>query len=153
MAFVLPKEAFIALAAVSWADGTVRAKEKDALLRAARECGVDGDDLKPIEAALGTTTSLENFVPGDMNDWQRVVTYAFACWLTRIDGVASSEEKSELDDLAKRLDLEKPICERANAAVLDVLVLKDGGRPDKFDLLKLEERLREKLPQAAKSAS
>lgn len=151
MAFVLPKEAFIALAAVSWADGTVRAKEKDALLRAAKECGVEGDDLASIGTALEKSTNLEGFVPGDMNEWQRVVTYAFACWLSRIDGVASAEERDHLDDLGKRLDLEKPARERANAAVLDVLVLKDGGRPDKFDLVKLEERLREKLPQAAKS--
>jgi uncharacterized membrane protein YebE (DUF533 family) len=146
----LPKEAFLALAALGWADGSMRKNERSGLARAAKACGLEGDDLAAVEAALEKETKLTDFVPGDMTDWQRLLTYALAVWLTRLDGIQSSDEHSSLADLAKRLDLSKPICERASAAALDVAVLPEGGRPETFDFVKLAERLREKLPQYAK---
>ncbi len=146
----LPKEAFLALAALGWADGSMRKNERSGLARAAKECGLAGDDLAAVEAALETETKLTEFVPGDMTEWQRLLTYALGVWLTRLDGIQSSDEHSSLADLAKRLDLSKPICERASAAALDVAVLPQGGRPETFDFVKLAERLKEKLPQYAK---
>jgi len=147
---ILPKQSFLALAAVGWADGRLSAVERTGLGRAAKECGVAGDDLAEVEAALKTKTDLSGFVPGDMTDWQRLVTYALGTWLARLDGVMSTDEHESLLELGKRLDLDKKICERASVAAFDISVLKDQGRPDKFDFVKLEERLREKLPGYAK---
>jgi uncharacterized membrane protein YebE (DUF533 family) len=150
MAITLPKEAFLALAALGWADGSMRKDERIGLARAAKECGLEGDDLAVVDRALAKETSLAEFVPGDMTEWERLLTYALAVWLTRLDGVQSTDERTSLADLAKRLDLAKPICERASAAALEVAVLPAGGRPETFDFVKLAARLREKLPQYAK---
>lgn len=150
MAMTLPKEAFLALAALGWADGSMRKDERAGLARAAKACGVEGDDLAAVEAALTKQTTLADFVPGDMTEWQRLLTYALAVWLTRLDGIQSTDEHVSLADLAKRLDLPKPTCDRASAAALDVAVLPAGGRPETFDFVKLAERLKEKLPQYAK---
>ena len=151
MALTLPKEAFLALAALGWADGSMRKSERSGLARAAKECGLAGDDLAAVEASLTTETKLSEFVPGDMTDWQRVLTYSLAVWLTRLDGVQSRDEHDSLAELAKRLDLKKHICERAAAAALDIAALPTGGRPETFEFSKLATRLEEKLPQVAKS--
>jgi tellurite resistance protein len=148
----LPQEAFLALAALAWADGSVRPREKTGLLGAAASCGIGGDDLDGIEAALATETKLDAFVPGDMTDWERLLTYAVAVWLARLDGVQSTEESDVLRDLAKRLDLDKGKTERAAAAANDVSCLPEGGRPDRFDFVALDKRLREKLPHLAPKA-
>jgi hypothetical protein len=150
MALALPKEAFFALAALGWIDGSMRKNEKAGLARAARECGLAGDDLEAVEAALAKETKLDDFVPGDMTEWQRVLTYSLGVWLTRLDGIQSTDEHKLLADLAKRLDIQKAVCERAAAAALDIAALSTGGRPDTFEFEKLAIRLAEKLPQVAK---
>jgi uncharacterized membrane protein YebE (DUF533 family) len=147
---LLPKEAYLALAAVGWADGRITQNEKTGIARAAREAGLGGDELGAVERALEAKVTLDEFVPGDMSDWQRVVTYALACWLACLDGVQSADESETLAGLAKRLDLSQGVAQRASAAAFDVSVLPEGGRPDKFDFVKLEARLREKLPQVSR---
>ncbi|MBL8740921.1 MAG: hypothetical protein JNK04_07505 [Myxococcales bacterium] len=147
MTLALPKEAFLALAALGWADGRMTAVEKAGLLRASKECGLGDADTDVVAMALVKESSLADFVPGDMTQWQRIVTYALGSWFARLDGVMSTEEHESLKLLAKRLDLDKAVCERASAAAFDISVLPDGGKPDKFDFGKLEARLREKLPQ------
>lgn len=149
MAFELPKEAFIALAALGWADGSIRPSEKAGLLKAAASCGVAGGDLADVEAALTKETKLDGFVPGDMSDWQRLLTYGLAVWLARLDGVQSTDESAVLKDLAKRLDLDQQKTDRASAAAFDVFCLPEGGRPDRFDFVALDKRMREKLPHLA----
>lgn len=153
MAFVLPKQAFVALAAVGWADGSIRRVEKAGLLRAAEACGVAGEDLVEVEASLAKSVSLADWVPGEMAEWQRIVTYALACWLAQVDGVISADEHAHLASLAKRLDIQAQVRDRAAAAAFDVFVLPQGGKPDKYDFVALEARLRERLPTAASKAS
>lgn len=147
MALSLPKEAFLALAALGWADGRMTAVEKAGLLRASKECGLADTDMDTIAMALVKESSLAEFVPGDMTQWQRIVTYALGCWFARLDGVMSTEEHESLKLLGKRLDLEKAVCDRASAAAFDISVLPEGGKPEKFDFGKLDERLRDKLAQ------
>lgn len=148
----LPKQTFLALAALSWADDTIRPLERTGLLRAARECGLSEEELPEIEAALATHTSLDGFSAEGLSTWQRIVTYALACWLARLDGVLSTDERTSLQVLAERLGLDKPISDRASAAAFDISVLPDGGKPERFDFVKLEARLREKLPTQGKAA-
>jgi len=152
MPLALPKEAFVALAALSWADDTIRPLERTALLRAARECGVAEGDVGEIEKALNEKVELAAFTPGEMSEWQRVLTYSLGCWLARLDGVLSTEEMKGLTTLAKQLDLAKATTDRASTAAFDIYVLPEGGRPDKFDFVKLVARLKERLPAYAKEA-
>jgi hypothetical protein len=94
----LPKEAFLALAALGWADGELDENEGIALLRAARSSGIEGDDLAQIEAATRENTSLGALPISRMTRGDRTLTYALAVWLVRLDGVVTPEEKTSLRD-------------------------------------------------------
>lgn len=150
MATNIPRQAFVGLAAVAWADGSIRKTEGQALLRAAKEAGLEGDDLAAVEAATKSAVAFDAFDPGDMDRWQRTLTYALASWMATLDGVVSTEESVVLKQLGERLELDKPTRARASSAAFDIAVLPEGGRPDKYDFVKLEARLREKMPQLAK---
>lgn len=149
MSNALPKQAFIALAAVGWADGSLRRSEAQGLVEAAKKLGLEGDDLAGVEACTTTPVALEAFDPGDMAEWDRVMTYALATWLARLDGVQSTSETKTLKTLGDRLDIGAPVRDRAASAAFDVAVLPEGGRPDRYDFAKLVARLKEKLPKIA----
>ena len=152
MSIKLPKQSFLALAAVAWADGRYQKNEGAALLRAAREHGVEGDDLTELETATKQRTAVDDFDPGGLGEWERVLTYALAAWIALLDGIVSTEEHESLRALAKCLDITQAIRERAAAAAFDVSVLPDG-RPDKYDFGKLVTRLQERMPQLAAKAT
>jgi uncharacterized membrane protein YebE (DUF533 family) len=143
----LPKQSFVALAAVGWADGSLRRSEATALVEAAKKLGLDGEDLAAVEQSTRATVALDAFDPGVMTAWECVVTYALAIWLARLDGVQSTSESVTLRLLGDRLGLDDGLRQRAAAAALDIAVLPEGGRPDRYDFVKLVARLRERLPQ------
>jgi tellurite resistance protein len=146
MAIDLPPAAFVALAALSWADGDVRPSEHDGLLAAAKAAGLEGDHLDEVEAALADKVELSSFEPAGMTEWQRAITYAIACWLARLDGVQSTDESDLLRELARRLELSEPVATRASIAAFDVYCLPEGGRPERFDFVALSSKLHDKLP-------
>jgi uncharacterized membrane protein YebE (DUF533 family) len=149
MAIQLPPQSFVALAAVGWADGTLKRSEATALVDAARKLGLEGDDLAAVEKSTKSPVALAAFEPGAMSVWDCVVTYALASWLARLDGVQSADESAVLRSLGERLGLEDGLRQRAASAAFDIAVLPEGGRPDRYDFVKLLARLREKLPQLA----
>lgn len=149
MAQTLPKQAFVALAALGWADGTLKRGEALALVEAAKKHGLEGDDLAAVEESTKALVALDAFDPGAMSEWERIVTYALASWMARLDGVQSSSETAALRTLGERLALADAVRERAAAAAFDIFVLPQGGRPDRYDFAKLVERLRERLPTIA----
>jgi hypothetical protein len=143
----LPKQSFLALAAIGWADGSLQAIEATGLLRAAREAGVTGNDFAEIEHAVANKTSLDAIDVSNLGAWEQVLTYALAAWLAQLDGVVSTREKGPLTDLGDRLGLAQPLRVRAAAAANDIACLPGGGRPERYDFQKLAARLRERLPQ------
>ncbi len=150
MTIKLPSHAFVALAALGWADGTFKRIESAALIRAAKECGIEGEELAEVERSTKTRVELASFDPGDLGPWDRVITYALASWLATLDGVVSRDESAALAQLGERLGLEAGTRKRAASAAFDISVLPEGGRPDRYDFVKLVARLKEKLPQLAK---
>ncbi len=148
----LPKQSFLALAAVAWADGHFQKNEGAALLRAATECGLDGEALSEVTAATKTKSELESVKLDDLSEWEKVLTYALASWIALLDGIVSTEEHKSLRALGAQLGLAAPLRERASAAAFDISVLPDG-RPDKYDFAKLVTRLQERMPQLAPKAS
>jgi uncharacterized membrane protein YebE (DUF533 family) len=145
----LPKQAFVALAAVGWADGRLTRPEATALVDSARKHGLDGDDLAAVERSTKAAVALAAFEPGEMSEWERTITYALASWLARLDGVQSSSETETLKQLGERLGLTDAVRERAAAAAFDIAVLPEGGRPDRYDFDKLVERLKVRMPGKA----
>jgi uncharacterized membrane protein YebE (DUF533 family) len=148
MSTKLPTQSFLALAAVAWADGTYQKNEGAALLRAAKEHGVEGEALAELEGAIKQRVAVEAVAVDGLSEWEKVLTYALASWIAILDGVRSREEKASLEALGARLGLDAPVCERAAAAAFDISVLPDG-RPDRYDFTKLAARLRERLPKLA----
>jgi len=143
----LPKQSFLALAAIGWADGSLEPVEATGLLRAAREAGVAGDDLAEVEHAVKSKAALEAVDVSGMSSWDQVLTYALAAWLAQLDGVVSTSEKGPLAELANKLGLTEALRVRAAAAANDVACLPGGGRPERYDFQKLAQRLKERLPQ------
>jgi uncharacterized membrane protein YebE (DUF533 family) len=147
MALSLPKQAFLALAAVGWADGSFRKNEGAALLRAAQASGVTGEDLAEVERSTKHEVSLDSFDAAGLGEWERVLTYALASWLACLDGVQSTSESVALQKLGEHLGLDVGVRQRAASAAFDIAVLPEGGRPEKYDFEKLGARLREKMPK------
>jgi uncharacterized membrane protein YebE (DUF533 family) len=152
MSSTLPKQSFLALAAVAWADGTYQKNEGAALLRAAKEHGLEADALTELEAATKKRVELTSVELDGLGEWEKVLTYALAAWIALLDGVVSTSEHASLRALGAQLNLAPPLRERAAAAAFDVSVLPDG-RPDKYDFGKLVARLQERMPQLAPKAA
>src|SRR5262245_44964052 len=129
MSIDLPKQAFIALSAVAWADGSFRKDEVTALLTAAKASGIAGEDLAEVEASTKEKVPLDTFNPTGLDPWQRALTFALASWLARLDGVQSLDESQTLRLLGDRLEIPAATRVRAAAAAFDVAVLPEGPAP------------------------
>jgi hypothetical protein len=145
----LPKVSFLALASIGWADGSLHRIEGVGLLRAARECGLEGSELDEVERAARKHGSIEDVDLGGLSSWKQVLTYALASWFAALDGVISTTEHQTLVRIGDKLGLDPKLRVRAAAAANDIACLPGGGRPERYDFVKLCERLRERLPQLA----
>jgi hypothetical protein len=146
---MLPKQSFLALAALGWADGSLQQVEAVGLVRAAKACGVSGSDLAEVERASRQRTALDAASLGGMTTNEQVLTYALASWLASLDGIASTDERKTLAQLGDALGLDDALRKRAASAAFDIACLPEAGRPDRYDFVKLVERLRQKMPQLA----
>jgi hypothetical protein len=143
----LPKRSFLALAAIGWADGSLQRNEAEGLVRAAKACGMGSGELPEIEQATKVRIALESLDMTGLSRWEQVLTYSLASWLAALDGVQSTDERETLAKLGEAMGLDKALRIRAAAAANDIACLPTGGRPDRFDFVKLADRLRERLPQ------
>jgi hypothetical protein len=146
----LPLQSFLALAAIGWADGSLQRIEREGLVRAAKECGLAGDELAQIEKASTEKRSLDGVDLTGLTRWEQVLTYALASWFAALDGVISTSEHETMVQIGNQLNLEDSLRVRAAAAANDIACLPEGGKPDRYDFAKLTVRLRERLPQIAK---
>jgi hypothetical protein len=143
-------ESFLALAAIGWADGSLQRIEREGLVRAAKECGIAGDELALIEQAAKEHRTLDGVDLGGLSRWEQVLTYALASWFAALDGVVSTSEQETLVRVGDQLKLDPLLRVQATAAANDIACLPGGGRPDRYDFVKLVLRLRERMPQLAK---
>ena len=146
----LPLASFLALAAIGWADGSLQRVEREGLARAAKACGLAGDDLAAIERAAVEHRTLDGIDLGGLTRWEQALTYALASWFAALDGVISTSEHETMVHIGDKLGLDLALRARAAAAANDVACLPGAGRPDRYDFVKLVDRLNERLPQLAK---
>jgi hypothetical protein len=142
----LRKEGFLAVVAVARADGLLRADESRGLLNAAKEVGLSDEELATVQSALASGLELESLDFSGLSGAERALTYGFAMWLAKVDGVVNAEELATLRKLGTLLDLPEPKLKAAASAAFDITCLPGGNRPEKFEFSKLEARLRDKLP-------
>jgi hypothetical protein len=143
----LSKQPFLALAAIGWIDGSLQKVEAVGLVRAAREAGLEGDDLAAVEKATKEKVTLDAADVGGMSEWEQVLTYALAAWFAQLDGVVSTSEHTSLVALGEKLGLKEALRKRAAAVANDIACLPEGGRPERYDFDKLAARLKERMPQ------
>jgi hypothetical protein len=150
MATNLPRQSFLAITAVAWADGLLKRDEAQGLLRAAQKCGLEGADLTAIEQATKEGAKLDTVDLSELSEWQKGLTYALAYWLAKVDGVVNTQELKNLKVLGEMVGLPDLKLKAAQSAVFDVTCLPGGHRPDKYDFDALVERLMTKLPSLAR---
>ena len=85
-----------------------------------------------------------------MSRWEQVLTYALASWFAALDGVISTSEHETMVRVGDKLGLDNALRVRAAAAANDIACLPGAGRPERYDFVRLVERLHERLPQLAK---
>jgi hypothetical protein len=146
----LPLSSFLALAAIGWADGSLQRIEREGLVRAAKECGITGDDLALVDAASTERRTLDGVDLHGLTRWEQVLTYALASWFAALDGVISTSEHETMVRIGDKLGLDPALRARAGAAANDIACLPGAGRPERYDFVKLVARLHERLPQLAK---
>jgi hypothetical protein len=148
----LPLQSFLALAAIGWVDGSLQRIEREGLVRAAKECGLVDDELAQVERAAKEHRSLDGVDLSGLSRWEQVLTYSIASWFAALDGVVSTSEHETLMRVGDELGLDPALRVRATAAANDIACLPGGGKPDRYDFVKLVARLKERLPQVAKEA-
>ncbi|MBX3181601.1 MAG: TerB family tellurite resistance protein [Polyangiaceae bacterium] len=142
----LPRESFLAIAAVVAADGLLKQDESKALARAVSAYGLSPEDAEAVTSAATERVELASIDLSELDGWQQAVTYAVASWLAQVDGVVNAAELSTLRQLGEQLGLPRPKLEAARSAAYDIAALPRDQRPDKYDFSGLEARLAEKLP-------
>ena len=141
---MLKPNAFLALAAVGWADGNLDPNEGKGLLAAASKYGMAGADLASIEQAIHSPVTIADVETLGMSRGERAITFALATWMAHLDGVVTDSENATLLLLGDRLGIPTGIRQRAADAAMHV-AQQSAGRPDKYDFGALEQRLRAKL--------
>jgi uncharacterized tellurite resistance protein B-like protein len=149
MTATLPKDSFLLLAAIGWADGKLDREEAKALLKAAEGSGLTGADLGAVDQATRIPVALGDIDSSRLSPWERLLTYSLGVWIARVDGVVTGDEEKSLRALATVLELPFPIQVRATDAVLDVARRKPAERPEKYDFSALAAELKKKLPHLA----
>jgi hypothetical protein len=149
MSTKLPKESFVALAAVAWADGRMTPAEAQGLSHAARSLGIEGEDLAAVERATRERVRLEQFDASSLTAWERLLTFGLANWLSRLDGVQQAAELESLRELGRKMEHDEITDHRlrsAAAVAINIAMLPDGRRPDRYDFVAFETQLNERLP-------
>ena len=146
----LPVECFLAFASIVYADGEIRRGELEGFRRAAKLYGVGDDDLASVEAQAKEGLALSDIALPELSDWQSALTYAFAVWVAKVDGIINKEENELLSQLGDKLGLEKLRRDAARSATYDIAALPGGHKPEIFDFEALENQLEKKLPGSFK---
>ena len=144
MELKIGRDTLLAISAVAWADGSMDAREAEALRQAAKQLGIAGEDLSQVERSLTTRVSLDEVETVRMNRLTRLFTYATSCWMAEVDGHQSAAETALLQLLGDRLGLSAVARDRAHNAVRGIA---ERSLPGAFDLLELRSRLSAGLSQ------
>jgi tellurite resistance protein len=151
----LSKDAFLALAAVAWADGKLDPEEADAIVRAAAEENLPLEDLDSVEQDVMAfkdrlrdskdQPDLSFLDRSGMSKQDRVFVYAVACWIAQIDQIVTPQESDALRLLGERLGVPDRLRARAEELAREIASLPDGDRPERYDLKGLREKIGDRL--------
>jgi uncharacterized membrane protein YebE (DUF533 family) len=145
----LRKDVFVALSAVAWADGQLDPDEADAIVRAAIDEGLSLEEIAEIEASTKTAVDMGAIDRAGLSKEDRLFVYAVACWIARMDGKVTAEERAALAALGERLGVPERPRGQAEAIAVQVAEMPEGDRPPRYDLVALRRILGERLRESA----
>jgi len=141
----ISRDTVLALVAVAWADGKVDPAEAQGIRSAAKQLGLEPDDMKVVEAALGREFGMDEVETVRMNRLTRLFTFATAVWVATLDGAITGDEEKMLATLGDRLGLSELARHGAKQAALSLRTV--ANLPGGFDLVALRSRLSAGLSQ------
>jgi serine/threonine-protein kinase len=117
----LPKEVFLALLAVGWADGRLDDVERDAVFAAAEEARLGTAEIDFLKAAARSRVELDELHVDRLRTAERAYVYAVARWIALVDGELSEREVAMLRVLAFALQMNANTQVTIEAMVAEVL--------------------------------
>lgn len=144
------RDVWMALAAIGWADGKLDEDEADAIVRTALDDGLDLDEIAEIEEATKNRIDLGAIDLSKLTKEDRLFIYAVACWLTRIDGKVTDEERKALEKLGNTLKIPEKPRQHAEHIAWEVADSSEALRPAFYNLPKVKELISERLGEARK---
>lgn len=150
MTTALPATCFLPVAGLVFADGQVRKGELEGFRRAAQVYGVSAGEITRLEQQAQAGIDWASFEIPELSEWQKALTYAFAVWVAKVDGIINRDETAMLKMLSDKLGLDKLRCDAARSATYDIAALPGGHKPELFDFKALEAKLETKLPASFK---
>ena len=142
----LPREVFLALLAVGWADGKLDDAERDAVFAAAEEARLGDDDLRAIREAARTRVELDDLHVDRLRTVERAYVYAIARWIALVDGDLSERETAMLRVLAFALQMNTNTQTTVEAMVGEVLADAGTMRDRKAVLTALRREVARRYP-------
>jgi uncharacterized tellurite resistance protein B-like protein len=144
----LRKDVFVALAAIAWADGSLDPDEADGIVRAAVDEGLPFDDIEAIDLATKERVDLGVLDRTGMSKEDRLFVFAVACWIARMDGRVTADEKAALAKLGEQLGVPEKARVQAENIAVQVAELPEGDRPPRYDLAAVRRLIGERLRRA-----
>jgi hypothetical protein len=148
----LPREVFLALAAVGWIDGKLEDREADAIARAAVDEGLDLAEIEAIEKAVRSKLEFRDIDVSQLSPAERLYVYAMASWIAALDGTIAPSERVVLDAIGFELRLTAKGRASMDEAVRELLARPEGTRPERFDLAGLKRAIEARVHEAAEAA-
>ena len=142
------RDVWMALAAIGWADGKLAQDEADAIVRTALEEGIDLDEIGEIEEATKNPISLGDIDLTKLTKEDRLFIFAVACWLVRIDGEVTDDERAALAKLGATLKIPEKPQQHAEHIAWEVADQEEDFRPAFFNLPKIKTLISERLAEA-----
>lgn len=96
----LHADVFRALLAIGWIDGQLQQDEGDAIVRAAREEGLDDAVVAELQAAARTPLDFGDIDVSALSSADRLYIYAVSSWIAQVDGRVTDDEQSALHAVA-----------------------------------------------------
>lgn len=142
------RDVWMALAAIGWADGKLDEDEADAIVRTALDEGLEIDEISEIEEATKKPIDIGDIDLSKLTKEDRLFIYAVACWLTRIDGKVTDEEREALEQLGETLKIPEKPRQHAEHIAWEVADSSADTRPAFYNLPKVRELIQERLAEA-----
>lgn len=147
MSKALNPDVFRTLIAIGWIDGELDEEESSAILRAAREEGLEEYTLDELEAATRAPIELDDIDITSLTSADKLYIYAVSSWIAQIDGTVTGTERAALHAVAALIGVTGK-----GRAEMDATVAELSGRDDapaRLDLRGLRLAIQARLDEAA----